>query len=64
VNHLLALQAISEVQPVWMQKVLNSYVTDPKAQELLTKLSVHSPDDQGFSLEQGLIKHNNRVWRE
>jgi hypothetical protein len=62
VNHLLALQAISEVQPVWMQEVLNSYVTDPKAQELLTKLSVHSIDDQGFSLELGLIKHNNRVW--
>jgi hypothetical protein len=29
VNHLLSLQAISEVTPQWVQEVLNSYATDP-----------------------------------
>ena len=60
VNHLMVLQAVSKVKLVWMQEVMNSYDTDPKAQEILTRLAVHSPDEQGFSLEQGLIKHNPR----
>ena len=30
VGHMMALQAVSEVQPVWLQEVLNSYATDPK----------------------------------
>lgn len=34
--HMYALQAISEVQPVWVQEVQNSYATDLHAQELLT----------------------------
>lgn len=38
-GHLLALQAISEVQPAWVQEVLNSYVTDPAAQKITHKSS-------------------------
>lgn len=60
--HLLALQAVSEAQPVWIQEVLNTYAIDPQAQEILTRLAIKSPDDQGFSLQQGLIKFNNKVW--
>lgn len=60
--YLLAIQAVSEAQPVWVQEVLNSYATDPQAQELLTRLAIKSPDEQGFSLHQGLIKFNNKIW--
>lgn len=35
---------------------------DPMAQYLLTRLAVHSPDEKGYSLEQGLIKYNGKVW--
>ena len=35
VAHLLALQAVSSVQPAWIQEVLNSYTTYPQAQQLL-----------------------------
>lgn len=55
-NHLFAIQAVSEVQPLWVQEVLNSYTTDPKAQELLTQLAIQSPNEQGLMLEKGLIK--------
>jgi hypothetical protein len=51
VNHLLAIQVVSEAQPIWMQEVVNSYVNDPRLQELMTRLIVHSPDEQEFSLE-------------
>jgi hypothetical protein len=33
VNHLMALQAVSEVQCIWVQEVLNSYATDAKDQD-------------------------------
>lgn len=35
VAHLLAIQAVSAVQPAWIQEVINSYATNPTAQELL-----------------------------
>lgn len=31
VAHLYALQAVSSVQPAWVQEVMNSYATDPHA---------------------------------
>lgn len=51
VAHLMAVQVVSTVQPVWIQEVLNSYTTDPKAQLLLKQLAVSSPNANGFSLE-------------
>lgn len=59
-SHLLAIQAISEVQPLWVQEVLNSYTTDSMAQDILTRLAVKSPDEQGFSLHQGIIKYKDK----
>lgn len=51
VAHLLAIQAVSTVQPAWIQEVLNSYATGPQAQLLLSKLVITTTDDSGFSLE-------------
>jgi len=61
VGHLLALQAASAVQPQWLQEVLNSYVTNKEAQSLLAQLVLASPNDQGFSLENGLIRHKGKI---
>jgi hypothetical protein len=62
VGDVMSLCVLSEVQPVWVQEVLNSYVLDAKAQELLHKLVVHSPDEEGFSVQQGLIRKQHQVW--
>jgi hypothetical protein len=62
VAHLLAIQAVSTVQPVWVQEVLNSYATDPQAQALLTRLAIASPDAAGYSLDKGLIRCNGNIW--
>jgi hypothetical protein len=43
VGHMMALQAVSTVQPAWVQEVINSYVTDPQAQQLLQRLAISSP---------------------
>ena len=62
VGHLMALQAVASIQPAWVQEVINSYATDPKAQDMLTKLALHSPDDNCFMLHQNIIRHQGKVW--
>jgi hypothetical protein len=62
VADMFAIQVVSMVQPQWIQEVLNSYTTDPHAQQLLSQLAIHSPVDKGYRLDQGLIKKNELVW--
>lgn len=62
VGHLMTLQAVSVAQPTWLQAVLNSYHTDAVAQKLLQALSIQSPNEHGYYLEDGLIKLRNQVW--
>jgi hypothetical protein len=62
VGCVMALTAVIEVQPRWIQEVTNSYVTDSDAQSLLTRLCVHSPDEYGYSLSQGVIRKGNLIW--
>lgn len=61
VAHLQALQAVSVIQLQWAQELFNSYTTDAQAQQLLSQLTISSSDDRGFSLDQGIIKKNNRI---
>jgi hypothetical protein len=61
-KHLMVIQVVSIVQPLWLQEVANSYVTDEKAQQLLSQLAIHSPDPQGYTLHQGVIRFKDRIW--
>ena len=40
----------------------NSYETDPDAQELLAKLAVTTTDDQGRTLQNGVIRQRGWLW--
>jgi hypothetical protein len=62
VPSLLQIQACSELKPAWIHEVVNSYVTDAQAQELLTQLAVASPNEQGYTLHQGIIRIGSRIW--
>lgn len=62
IGHLMTIQAMSSVQPAWMQEVLNSYVTDPLAQQHLTELALSNPDEHGYDLHQGIIRYHGRIW--
>lgn len=59
---VLQLHAVSAARPAWIQEVINSYVTDSEAQAKIQALAVSSPDEQGYSLCNGLIKLQERVW--
>jgi hypothetical protein len=52
----ITVALIFEVQPLWLQEILYSYVTDEQAQQLLQQLVVHSPNENGYSLHQGVIR--------
>jgi hypothetical protein len=45
-----------------MEIVTDSYLIDPQAKELLTQLSLSTPNDQGYSLHDGVIKFQDKVW--
>jgi hypothetical protein len=58
----LQLNVISMVVPVWIQEVVNSYQHDSEATALLQRLVVMSPDEDGFTLSDGIIRYKNRIW--
>jgi hypothetical protein len=62
VGHLLTANALSICQPEWLQEVMNSYTTDAAAQRLLAQLAISSPDADGYSLNQGVIRYQGRLW--
>jgi hypothetical protein len=62
ISNIMAIHACSEVKPIWIQEVANSYATDVLAQDLLTHLVVTSPNEQGFSLHQGIIWLESQIW--
>jgi hypothetical protein len=62
VGHLMVIQQCSQIQPAWLQEVLNSYATDQEVQRRLTELAISSPDVHGYALVQGVIRLHGRVW--
>jgi hypothetical protein len=56
------ISAMSAIIPVWIQEVLNSYVVDNEAQQLMQELAVHSPNEQGYILVDGLIRYKGKFW--
>jgi hypothetical protein len=62
VGHNFALQSSSMVVPVWLQEGTNAYATDPTAQRLLHELAIVSPNEEGYSLSQGLIRYKKKIW--
>jgi hypothetical protein len=53
INHQAEAQAISVCRPDWVQEVLNSYITDTAMTDLFQQLTIKSPNEQGYSLENG-----------
>lgn len=62
VSHVLSISVVIEIQPLKVQGVLNSHVTDPKAQTLVQKLLITSLDEDGFWTRQGIIRRKNQIW--
>lgn len=45
-----------------VQRVIQGYVNDPQATKLLAKLATAPSGCGQFTLEDGIIRHNKRIW--
>jgi hypothetical protein len=52
--------ALSAASPLWLQEVIDGYKADPQALKLLTSLAVS--DQVPYTLKDGIIRYNGRVW--
>lgn len=57
-----AINSVSGCVPVWIQEVVNSYVVDEEAQQLLQELVVTGSNAKGFTLSNGLIRYKKKIW--
>ena len=56
------LNAISSAQPAWVQELLDSYVGDPMAQELIPQLLLDPTSNSGYQLDKGLVKFKGKLY--
>lgn len=54
--------AVSEITPRWLEIITEGYMKNEKDKQLLTELSVSSPNKQGFSLTKGIIRKKGKIW--
>jgi hypothetical protein len=59
---MMAIQAVSAVQPLWIQEVINSYATDQQALDLVAQLTLASPNEHDYSLHQGVVRKGSLIW--
>jgi hypothetical protein len=52
---------VSEIKPMWIEEVMNTYVTDAYAQRLIQQLAISSPNEEGYTLHQGVIRKNSQI---
>ena len=55
------LCATSVSTPKWLEIIVEGYQQDPQAQQLLSELSVVTPNDKGYALVDGIIKNKGRI---
>jgi len=57
-----SILAVSFCTPAWQDNLVQGYQDHEADRELLRELSLQSPNDKGFSLQNGLIRFKGRVW--
>lgn len=56
------LHSATSVQQRWLEIIAEGYDEDPMAKKLLTELALSSPNEQGYSLVQDVIRHHGKIW--
>jgi hypothetical protein len=54
--------AISQPHPVWIQAIVDAYMHDATAQQLLQRLALHQDSSDSFTLRNGIIRKKNHIW--
>ena len=56
------LAAVEVCKPAWLEAITESYRQDTTAQQLLTRLSLDPTIDEGYSIQDGVIRYNDKIW--
>jgi hypothetical protein len=56
------INAISSCQPAWILTIVDAYQQDQHARELLQRLAIATEPDDKFTLHQGVIRKQGRIW--
>lgn len=56
------LCVVSTCDPSWITVIVEGYNSDPSTLHILTKLAVSSNSVPHFSLQNGLLRFNGRLW--
>jgi hypothetical protein len=56
------IAAVSVSKPAWIINLVEGYKDDPKAVKLLEQLALTQSNDQGYSLHDGVIRYQGRIW--
>lgn len=55
-------QAMTLVQPAWVQEVLNSYEGDSEVSKVLSSLLLDANSIPDVLLQQGILRHKGQIW--
>jgi hypothetical protein len=58
----LSVLAMSSSQPLWMEEIQAAYENDAQARKLLEQLVLAPDGDTHFTLRDGIIRFDNRIW--
>jgi hypothetical protein len=53
--------AISTLQPIWLQELVDAYSSNPVTAKPLSTLAISNPSSH-FTLQQGIIKYKGNIW--
>jgi hypothetical protein len=56
------LMALSAVQPVWLDRVKDSYTANDYCQKVISSLTAYSNPVPHFTLLDGLLSYKHRIW--
>lgn len=57
-----ALLTISSAVPAWLETLVNGYEEDASSKQLLTELSFSGHNDNGYSLDNGVLRYKGKIW--
>ena len=60
-THDTQVCAVSAIKPRWLDMVVESYTRDEKAQQLLVELALTKANEQGYTLQDGVIRYKGRI---
>lgn len=56
------LYSISVGTPQWCQSIIDSYLSDEQAQQILAKIAVDGASVPNFSLQDGILRFHIKIW--